>query len=179
MVLVVTAGLAISVFSLIRGRVQFLELTTIRGNTKELEPVQLPLTVDDKSQPATLEATIVSPVSETPATPIPSQSVEEISSAQEKRTMQLSDIKSGEKTLVTEPEPVTQKSQSATSTPIDKVLSVEPKRIPVSPGATPTDSEAQARKAEQQREELKKQAEQQREKQRRGQGKRKSKGKPF
>ena len=87
-------------------------------------------------------------------------------------------------TVVKEPEQVTQKSQSPIATPVTQVLSVEPKRIPVQPRITPTNSEARARgmkqqrealkrKAEQRRETLKRKAEQQREWSRGGEGKRK------
>ncbi|MDJ0636323.1 MAG: protein kinase [Xenococcaceae cyanobacterium MO_188.B29] len=162
-VLLVTAMIALGGFPLTRRIFQFSDLTPTGEKIKEFEPVQLPLTVNEESQPQTLEATVLSPLNETSATPIPSQSVDKISSTEEKRTVQSSDTKSLSETLVTEREQATQKSQSATSTPVDKVLSVEPQRIPVPPKATSADSEAQAREAKQQREALKRQAEQRRE----------------
>ena len=90
--------------------------------------------------------------------------VDEIPSAEAKRPVQSSATKSLSETLVTDEEPVTEKSQSPTSTPLDEVRAVEQKRISVSPEAAPIFPEADAREAEQDREELKKQEEKYREK---------------
>ena len=163
MLLVVTAMLALGGLSLTRWRIQFSDLTPTGENIKEFLPVQLPRTVQEESQSPTLEATVSSSISEPPATPMPSQSVDEIPSAEAKIPVQSSATKSLSETLVTDKEQVTEKSQSPTSTPVDRVRSVEPKRRAVSPEAAPIFPEAYAREAEQQREELKRKEEQRRE----------------
>ncbi|MGK7934251.1 MAG: protein kinase [Xenococcaceae cyanobacterium] len=147
--MVTTLLLALGAFPFTKRILPFFEPNSTVENLKESEPVQLPRTVPSASETTTIIR--------------PSQSVEEIPSGEANSPIKSSDNQSLSESLVKEPEQVSNKSPSLTSTPVTQVSSVEPKRIPVQPQVVPTNSEAQTRKAEQQREVLKKRAEQQRE----------------
>ncbi|MDJ0533078.1 MAG: hypothetical protein QNJ70_11380 [Xenococcaceae cyanobacterium MO_207.B15] len=119
-----------------------------KENIKEIEP--------EKSPPPTLNTTVGFPISDTPTIPV----VDEIPSPEDKPLpVQPSATESLSETLPQKQEPVIEKSQSPTPTPINQAPLVELKKVP-----TPSETGVRKTKPE-------------KEMKRHGKGKGKAKGK--